>query len=80
MDIFFQIVRNFHHPLVVPWHYYQKSYLTEVYLTTLFGKIFCFSHFFFGTGRDRRDGTDGTDRQTNKQTYGQTDFSRKILF
>ena len=39
----------------------------EVYLTTLFSKIFCFSDFFFGdgTGQTGRDGTDRTDRQTD---------------
>ena len=42
----------------------------EVYLTTLSSKIFCFSDFFSGTGRD---GTDGTDRQTDKQADKQTD-------
>ena len=47
----------------------------EVYLTTLFSKIFCFSDFFSGTGRDRRD------RQTDRQTDIWTDrlFSENII-
>ena len=46
----------------------------EVYLTTLFSKIFCFSDFFSGTGQDRRD------RQTNRQTDKQTDIRTDRLF
>ena len=45
----------------------------EVYLTPLFGEIFCFRDFF-GTGTGTGTG------QTDTHTYGQADFSRKILF
>ena len=44
----------------------------KVYLTTLLIKVFSFSDFLGGRDGDG-DGTDG-------RTYGQTDFSRKILF
>ena len=44
----------------------------KVYLTTLLSKVFSFSDFLGGRDRDG-DRTDG-------RTYGQTDFSRKILF
>ena len=48
-------------------------------LTTLLNKVFSFNDFFRGQGRGRgRDGT-GRDGQTNKQTYGQTDFSLNVL-
>ena len=48
----------------------------EIHLTTLFSEIFCFGDFFYGTGQDM-----GTDTRTHGPTeYGQTDFSRKILF
>ena len=49
----------------------------EISLTTFLAK-FSVSLTFFkdGTGQD---GT-GQTGQTNRQTYGQTDFSRKILF
>ena len=48
----------------------------KVYLTTLLCKVFRFSNFFGGRGQGR--GRDGTGR--DRQTYGQTDFSPKILF
>ena len=44
----------------------------KVYLTTLLIKVFSFSDFLGGRDRDV-DRTDGW-------TYGQTDFSRKIIF
>ena len=48
----------------------------EVYLTTLFSKIFCFSNFFGGTGRDGRG---QTDRHTDRQTFlGKYYFRFKI--
>ena len=46
----------------------------KVYLTTLLIKVFNFSDFLGG-----RDG-DGDGDGTDGRTYGQTDFSRKILF
>ena len=50
--------------------------ILEVYLTPSFSKIFCFSDFFGGTGRDR---TDRTDRQTNRHMDRQT-FLGKYYF
>ena len=48
---------------------YEYFFVTlEVYLTTLFSKIFCFGDFFGG-----QEGTGQTE-------YGQRDFSRKIFF
>ena len=49
----------------------------KVYLTTLLIKLFSFIDFLGGRDGDG-DGT-GTGR-TDGRTYGQTDFSRKILF
>ena len=46
----------------------------KVYLTTLLSKVFSFSNFLGDV-----TGT-GTGRRTDGRTYGQTDFSRKILF
>ena len=47
----------------------------EVYLSTLFSKIFCFSNFCLGTGRDgtAQDGTDGTGQTGQMGQMGQTD-------
>ena len=50
----------------------------EVYLKTLFSKIFCFSDFFSGTGRDGTDGT-GQTGQTDKHMDRQT-FLGKYYF
>ena len=44
--------------------------ILEIHLATLFSEIFFFGDFFW----------DGTDTHTDSWTYGQTDFSRKILF
>ena len=50
----------------------------EVSLTTLFYKIFCFSDFFGGTGRD---GTDGrTDRLTDTRNMDRQTFLGKYCF
>ena len=58
-------------PRLALQHESKYFYVTlEVYLTTLFSKVFCFNDFFGGTGRD---GTDGTDKQTDKQTDRHTD-------
>ena len=58
-------------PCPAPQQDSEYFYVTlEVYMTTLFSKIFCFNDFFGGTGRDR---TDGTDKQTDKQTDIRTD-------
>ena len=49
-----------------------------VYLTTSFSEFFCFSDFFWGTGWE---GMGRMKERTHGHTeYGQTDFSRKILF
>ena len=63
-----------------PAQQYDSEYFfvtPEVYLTTLFGKIFFFSDFFGGTGQD---GT-GQTGQTNRQTDIRTDrlFSGNII-
>ena len=74
-------IRSSAFPCPALQHDSEYFYVTlEVYLTTLFSKIFCFSDFFGGAGRDRRDGIDRqTDRRTDGQTYGQTDFSQKTF-
>ena len=59
-------IRSSASPRPAPQHDSEYFFVTlEVYLTTLFSKIFCFIDFFSGTGRD---GTDGTDKQTDIRT------------
>ena len=54
------------------------SFTLEVYLTTLFSDIFCFSDFSLGQDMTERD---GTDKQTNGPTDIGTDrrFSENVI-
>ena len=68
-------IRSSASPRPAPQHDSEYFFVTlEVYLTTLFSKIFCFSDLCRG-----RDGTDGTDKQTDIRTDKLVYYFRYII-